>query len=194
MKQQRMAALALVTIALGAGSVANGQSHGNPVAVIAAQREAVAKLSFLDGTWRGTASMLLPNGEKRTVTHTERVGPFLDGSLRVIDGRSYDAEGRPAFGAFAILSFDASKNSYNMRSYAQGNAGDFALTTTADGFSWEVPAGGATIRYTAVVKDGEWREVGERVVPGQEPVRVFEMKLSRLGNTDWPAAGAVAPQ
>ena len=30
-----------------------------------------------------------------------------------------------------------------------------------------------TIHYTAVVKDGTWREVGDRVVPGKDPVRFF---------------------
>jgi hypothetical protein len=81
-----------------------------------------------------------------------------------------------------------------MHSYAQGNVGDFALTPTADGFSWDIPAGPMTIRYTAVVRDGAWREVGDRIMPGKEPVRYFEMNLRRVGDTDWPAAGAVGPK
>jgi hypothetical protein len=48
-----------------------------------------------------------------------------------------------------------------------------------------------TIRYTAVIKDGTLREVGDRIVSGKEPVRFFEMNLKRVGDTDWPAAGAV---
>ena len=36
--------------------------------------------------------------------------------------------------------------------------------------------------------------VGERLVPGQEPQRIFEMDLKRVGDTDWPAAGPVAPR
>jgi hypothetical protein len=48
-----------------------------------------------------------------------------------------------------------------------------------------------TIRYTATVKDGAWKEVGERVAPGQAPVQFFEMNLKRVGDTDWPAAGAI---
>jgi hypothetical protein len=50
------------------------------------------------------------------------------------------------------------------------------------------------IRYTATVKDGTWKEVGDRILPGQEPVRFFEMDLRRLGGTDWPAGGAVGPK
>ena len=54
--------------------------------------------------------------------------------------------------------------------------------------------GPATLRYVATVKDGELHEVGERVVPGAEPQRVFEMRLKRVADTDWPAAGAVSPK
>jgi hypothetical protein len=51
-----------------------------------------------------------------------------------------------------------------------------------------------TIRYTCVVKDGAWREVGDRIAPGKEPVRFFEMNLKRVGDTTWPAAGAISPK
>jgi len=44
------------------------------------------------------------------------------------------------------------------------------------------------------VKDGAWREVGDRIIPGKEPVRFFEMNLQRVGKTDWPAAGPVRPK
>jgi hypothetical protein len=62
-----------------------------------------------------------------------------------------------------------------------------------DGYVWEIPAGPATIRYTAVIKDGAWREVGDRIVPDKEPVRFFEINLKRVGDSSWPAAGAISP-
>jgi hypothetical protein len=37
-------------------------------------------------------------------------------------------------------------------------------------------------------------EVGERILPGREPVRFFEMNLKRVGDTNWPAAGAIPPK
>jgi hypothetical protein len=48
-----------------------------------------------------------------------------------------------------------------------------------------------TIRYTAVFKEGTWQETGDRITPGKEPIRFFEMNLTRLGDTNWPADGAV---
>jgi hypothetical protein len=38
------------------------------------------------------------------------------------------------------------------------------------------------------------REVGDRIAPGQDPVRFFDMNLKRVGDTDWPAAGAISPK
>jgi hypothetical protein len=44
------------------------------------------------------------------------------------------------------------------------------------------------------VRDGELHEVGDRIAEGREAVRTFEMRLKRVGDTDWPAAGAVGPK
>jgi hypothetical protein len=193
MARRRLAAIAILMIMVG-GSVTplGAQGRPDPAITIAAQREALGRLAFLDGVWRGPASTVPPSGEKHTITQTERVGPFLDGSVKVIEGRGYDADGSVTFNAFAIISYNPATHAHAMRSYAQGSVGDFALTPTADGFAWDIPAGPMTIRYTAVVKDGVWREVGDQIAPGKEPVRFFEMTLTRVGDTNWPAAGAVS--
>ncbi len=188
-------AFLVLLVALAAPIDATGQAQReDPAALVAAQRAAMTKLGFMEGLWRGTAWTLLPSGEKHTLTQTERVGPLLGGSVKVVEGRGYEADGSVGFNAFAIISFDPAKGSYSMRSYAQGHARDFVLTPTTDGFTWEIPAGPMTIRYTAVVKEGVWLEVGDRIMAGKDPIRFFEMNLKRIGDTDWPAAGAVPPK
>jgi hypothetical protein len=174
----------------------NGAAQTRPAAevIIAAQREAMKPLAFMDGVWRGPAWTLLPSGEKHNITQTERIGPFLDGSVKVIEGKGYDADGKATFNAFGTISYDPATHAYTLHSYAQGNVGDFVLTPSADGYIWEIPAGPATIRYTAIVKAGAWREFGDRIVPGKEPFRIFEMNLKRVGDTGWPAAGAIEPK
>ena len=184
----------VLMIAMGTFLFALAQGRPDPGALIETQRVAMGPLAFMDGIWRGPAWTILPSGEKHTLTQTERVGPFLDGSVKVIEGRGYEPDGRLSFNAFATISFSSSTRSYTMHSYAQGNVGDFVLTPRADGFVWEIPAGQMTIRYTAVIKDGTWREVGDRIVPGKDPVRFFEANLKRVGDTNWPAAGAVGPK
>ena len=117
------------------------QRPPDPAALLAAQSDSMLRLAFMDGAWRGTAWTLLPSGEKREVTQTERVGPFLGGSIRVIEGRGFEADGRLAFNAFAVISYDPRASRYSMRSYAQGRAGDFEITATANGYTWEIPGG-----------------------------------------------------
>ena len=193
-RYSRLTSLSAVVLVLTITTTALAQpGRPDPEKLLAAQRGAMTKLAMLDGTWRGDAWMVAPDGSRHSLTQTERVGPMLDGALRVIEGRGYEADGKLAFNAFAVISFDIGKSAYTMRSHAMGNAGDFPVTITADGFRWEIAAGPMTIRYTAVVKDGVWTETGTRQAPGQEPVEFFGMTLRRLGDTDWPAGGAVAP-
>ena len=168
------------------------QQH-DPAATIAAQKKALEPLAMLDGDWRGPASMTLPDGTVHEFTQTERIGPLLDGSIRVIEGRGYDANGETVFNAFAIVSYDPATQAYTLHSHARGMVGDFAFTPTANGYHWEIPAGPATIRYTAVIDGDSFFETGERIVEGQPPMRFFRMDLTRIGGTDWPAAGAVDP-
>ena len=170
------------------------QERPDAASLLVAQRTAMASLAMMDGEWRGPAWTILPSGEKHTITQTERIGPFLEGSVKVIEGRGYETNGRVSFNAFGTISFEVAKHAYTMHSYALGSVGDFVLKPTPDGYVWEIPAGPSTIRYTAVIKNGAWQEVGDRISSGHEPVRFFEMTLTRVGDSTWPAAGAVPPK
>ncbi len=188
---RRIAAVVLMVVGT---SEAGAQGRPDPGVLLAAERQAMAPLAFMDGVWRGTAWTIDQSGQRHTLAQTERVGPFLDGAVKVVEGRGYEADGTLAFNAFATISFNPATKAYTMRSYAQGSVGDFTLTPTPDGFVWEIPAGPMTIRYTAVVKDGKWNEVGDRLAPGKDPVRFYESNLLRVGDSDWPAAGAIGPK
>lgn len=160
----------------------------------ATQTKEMTRLAMMDGTWRGDGWIMLPTGKREELTQTERVGPMLDGAIKVIEGRGYDAAGKVQFNAFAVISYDLQKQQHTMRSYAQGRVDDFPLSVQPDGYTWEIPAGPAKIRYTAKIEDGKWVEHGERIIPNRAPIRFFEMKLERLGDTDWPRASSVKPE
>lgn len=160
-------------------------------AMLAAQRVALRKLPAMDGVWRGRARIQMDDGKWLEHTHTERVGPMLDSTLKVIEGLSYDDAGKRGFNAFAVISWDVFKQAYSFHSYAQGFQGDFVFTPSDTGYVWEMPAGPMTIRYTASVRDGKWFEAGDRVMPGKDPVRFIELDLKRVGPSTWPAGGAV---
>lgn len=189
-----VASIGLFLAVLVAPSIAIGQARPDPAVLVSAQQEAMTRFAMMDGVWRGPAWILLPSGEKHHLTQTERVGPFLDGSVKVIEGRGYEADGSVGFNALAVISFDPATETYSMRSYAQGHSGDFTIRPTDAGFEWEIPAGPMTIRYTAVFDEGTWTEIGDRLRPGEDPVRFYEMTLHRIADTSWPNGGAIAPE
>ena len=125
---------------------AAAQGRPDPAPLMAAQREAMAALQSMNGVWRGPAWTLLPTGEKHHIVQTERIGPFVDGTVKVVEGRGYEADGKLSFNAFGVISFNPATRAYSFRSHALGQSGDFAFTPTADGYTWEIPAGPATIR------------------------------------------------
>jgi len=178
-------ALAMIVAVPGAAQVAD-------TAAMAAQKTALAKFAWMDGTWRGPAVTKFPGGDHK-VTQTERIGPMLGGTIRVIEGKGFNPDGSVGFNAFAVISYDPVKQAYDFHSHALGRVGDFVITPTADGYIWEIPAGPMTIRYTATMKGKVWTEIGERIAPGQAPVQFFEMHLIRVGDTDWPNGGAMTP-
>ena len=194
MIRHRLATFALLLMTIGVTLNVFGQGRPDSAALIKAQRDAMAPLAFMDGVWRGPAWTMLPSGDKHNIIQTERIGPFLDGSVKVIEGRGYNPDGSVGFNAFGTISFNPATGVYTLHSYALGNVGDFTLNRTEDGYVWEIPAGPMTIRYTAVIKDGAWHEVGDRIMPGKDPVRFFEMNLVRVSDSAWPDAGAVPPK
>ncbi len=187
-----VAALSMAALAL-TGSTASGQGRPDSAALISAQRDALKRLSYMDGVWRGPAWTILASGQRHDITQTERIGPFLDGSVKVVEGRAYEPDGRVSFNAFGVISYQIDKQAYVLHSYAQGFAGDFTLALTPDGYTWDIPAGPMTIHYTVTIGNGAWREVGDYIAPGRAPVRFFEMNLKRVGDTTWPAAGVIPP-
>ena len=182
-----MSATLRILVAASFTSAAFAQLPPDPGPIMAAQREAMKAISPMDGVWRGPAWTLLPSGEKSTVTQTERVGPFLQGTVKVIEGRGYRDDGSIAFNAFGVVSYDPAKKLYHLRSYALGHSGDFSFRPTPDGYIWEIQQGpNALIRYTGTIRGDTLHEVGHRIVTGREPLHFFEMTLKRVSDSDWP--------
>jgi hypothetical protein len=99
------------------------------LAVIAEQKAAIAKLDKLRGEWRGTATITGPGGTLKLV-QTERVGPMLDGTVMVVEGRGTDEAGKLVFNAFAVISYDAATDQYAMTSWTDGRSGKFPFAAS----------------------------------------------------------------
>ena len=128
------------------------------------------------------------------MTQTERVGTMLGGDILVIEGRGYEAGGALAFNAFGIVSWNNDTGKYEFRAHNGGHSGTFKFDATDTGAVWEMPGGpNAVIISTITLGEGSWHEVQQYVADGQPARQIFEMTLKRIGDTDWPAAGAVQP-
>ncbi|HEX8191878.1 MAG TPA: DUF1579 domain-containing protein [Allosphingosinicella sp.] len=154
----------------------------------------MAAFRALDGQWRGTAWVLTPGG-RQTLVQTERAGPLLDGTVRVVEGAGYLENGTRVFHALGVISYDPQRRTYRIATTAQGQTGTFAIRPTSDGYVWETPGRpGETIRYTAHFQGPAWTEYGERIGADGTILRIFEMRLTRVGETGWPGEGQVPPQ
>ena len=180
-----LAAAGLSLAMLCMASPLPAQTGPSPHERMAAQREAMARLAFMDGAWEGTARVEWVPGEVQELRQTERVGPFLGGAIKLIEGRGYAADGTLEFNALAIVSYAVDRAAYRFRSYSHGYTGDYEFTPAEDGFVWKIPAGEATIHFAAQFADGKWTQTGERVSADGRSVRFIEMELVRIGGADW---------
>jgi hypothetical protein len=163
----------------------------SPESLVAAERIAVGRVAMLDGRWRGPGWIVTPQGRKEII-HTARVGPMLDGSVRMIESRSYNPDGSDAFNGLGILSYDPATDSYGYRGYYQGRSGEFPIRMTDKGYVWEMPAeAGAIIRYTAVIDKDNWQEVGEYLAGGAPAREIYRVNLKRVGPTRWPSGDPI---
>ena len=154
----------------------------------AAQRDAMKKLDFLVGDWKGEGWMEFAPGQRRTFKGTEVVQSKLDGLLLTIEGLhrgqvSGKAEEVTVHNAFTVVSYDDKAKRYRFQAYtARGNYED-AEAKVADGqlvWRMKVPQFGE-VRYTIKRDDkARWFEVGEVSQDGKEWRKFFEMTLEHV--------------
>lgn len=175
--------LALTGAALVAALPAAAQDAAGPLAPFA----------WMDGRWRGEARVMTRNGPV-TITQTERSGELLGGRVRLVEGKGYNPDGSIGFNALGVIA-PMTEGGFEMRSWTLEAAGAFPIEVAGQGFRWETPGGpNAVIRYSATFDGTTWTEVGQRVAEGQPPMEIFRMVLTRVDDTDWPAAGALGKQ
>jgi len=160
-----------------------------------AQISPMAKLDVMKGVWKGQAKGYGLGGKPYQVTQTERVGPMNGGDLLVIEGRGYGDDKALQFNAFGVVSWNPQTQGYEFRAYNSGYAVTAPFKLDGEVGQWEMPAGSnAVVRFTLDFSTpGVWHETGQYVASGQPARPILDMTLQRVGDTDWPTAGAVQP-
>jgi hypothetical protein len=159
---------------------------------VLAEQAAIASLAGFNGLWRGSGWTLV-EGERVANVVTQRVGTMLDDVTQVIETRTFAADGSLQFHAFNNVAFEFDSGAYVIQARAGGRFGEFPFRTTPDGYVWELINNGSGLRYTGTLRNGVWTEVTEAVSADRLPQVISEFSISRIGDTEWPAGGALQP-
>ena len=178
----RICCTAVVALSASAGA-SRGQSPPP-----AAQRDAMKKLDFLVGQWKGEGWMEFAPGQRRTFKGTEVVQGKLDGLLLTIEGLHRGQVGDKkeevvVHNAFVLMSYDDQAKRYRFQAFTgRGNSEDAEAKVSEGQLVWgmKVPKFG-DVRYTIKLdQKGRWFEVGEVSQDGKEWRKFFEMTLERV--------------
>jgi hypothetical protein len=152
------------------------------------QLEAMKKLHFLVGEWRGEGWTEFMPGQRRTSPIAESVQIKLGGMVLLVEGLGKkkvpgQQEEVVVHNALGILSYDEKAKVYRLRSHiASGQTTDAEARFTDGGFQWAFQAGpGLSFRYTVKLTDkGEWFEIGELSQDGTTWRKFHEMTLQKV--------------
>jgi hypothetical protein len=154
----------------------------------AVQQEAMKKLSFLTGEWKGESWTELVPGQRHTSMGTETVQSKLGGLLLVIEGVHRRKGGEKDAGqivhtAFGVVSYDEKAKRYRFQAYTNGGNYTEAEAKVADEkleWGFRIPQLG-DVRYTITMNEkGQWFEIGELSTDGKQWRKFFEMTLERV--------------
>ncbi|MEO9853564.1 MAG: hypothetical protein ABJE80_17740 [Reichenbachiella sp.] len=149
-------------------------------------KEKLAALEMMVGTWKGTGYIYTPAG-KESSSVTENIQYKLDGTVIVAEGRGIktmeDGSEKVVHDALGVISFNPFTKQYQMNSFISKGMSTNAKVEIKDENSvvWWIEAGPTTIRYSLTIKNGQWTEIGERSMDGENWQQFFEMKLEKVG-------------
>jgi hypothetical protein len=161
---------------------------GQDTKAVAVQQEAMKKLSFLLGEWKGESWTEFVPGKRQTSTGTESVQSKLGGLLLVIEGvHRRKGEGKEAgevvHGAYGVISYDEKAKKYRFQAYTNRGGYTEAEAKVADGkleWGFKIPQFG-DVRYTVTVTEkGQWLEIGEVSTDSKQWRKFFEMTLEKV--------------
>ncbi len=148
------------------------------------QAEKMKALSFLEGSWEGTASYY--RGEQKIdLVGTEQVEYKAGGTALFVTGYHTMKRGDqviPIHDAAAMITYDQTTQKYLMTAQlANGMKNTFELKVGKNSYKWEIPAelaGQKTEYEMTITPKGEWSEIGHTIV-GDKRTKLMEMNLAK---------------
>lgn len=144
------------------------------------QREAMKKLSFLIGSWRGEARLFRGTAPVELI-QTEVAQYKLDGLILMIEGVGQTkSDGKSALQALGVLSYDDAAGAYHMRAFNDGRwlETDVKLAESGKGLTWGFVLGEFRIKSSLQISEsGEWTEFHEITVGAGTPRKLMEVAV-----------------
>ena len=153
------------------------------------QLEAMKKLNFLVGEWKGEGWTEYAPGQRRTSPINESVQPKLGGMVLLVEGLGKNKvpgkqEEVITHNALGILSYDDKAKVYKLRSHLiTGQTTEAEASFTDEGsFQWRFqPSPSMSIRYTVkLTEKGEWYEIGGMSQDGKTWRQFHGMTLQKV--------------
>lgn len=179
MRQHLLIVTAPVFLLASAG-LCTGQDQTN----VTAQREAMKKLDYWVGEWKGTGWFQAGPGGKHETAITETIRMKLGGLALLAEGqgRTAGADGAQVttHDALGIICWDPETRRYRFVYYRAGDKlGEAELKLIEGGLQWERRVDKGTVRFTANIDAERWYEVGEFSADGKTWRKFMEMTLHR---------------
>jgi len=146
--------------------------------------DAIQKISFLTGNWKGTGWIQM-GPQKSTFGETENISTKLNGTIIQIEGEGRDEQksDRVIHQAFAIISYDIGNAKYLMKAFRGDGVQIDADAKLIDDHSFQWGFSNAMtgqIKFTVTVINNKWTEVGEMSRDnGKNWFKYFEMVLEK---------------
>jgi hypothetical protein len=147
------------------------------------QLEAISKLDWLVGNWKGDGWIEFRPGERHTFSQSEIVQKKAGDTILTIEGHGVTkaaGTNMTVLDAFTVVSYNPREKKKRWFSHTdKGHVTDVELTVGKRTFQWAVKAGHfGTMRYTMVLNEkDDWFEIGEMSQDGQTWRKFFEMTL-----------------
>lgn len=170
------------------------RSSGNAQSVRA---DAMKKLERWIGEWKGSGWSTTREGKRVEFDQVERVQSKIGGTVFSAEGRSVTENERGEevvlHDGLALVYFDAAAGQYRWHGHdAPWGAIEAEVKLVDGGFSWSLATGqqGASVRFTILVDEKSWREVGEATTDGKIWAKIMETELQRVSDRAPPRPSA----
>ncbi len=147
-------------------------------------QSAMAKLSVMEGKWKGVGWRLNPDGSKSSSNIEESIISKLDRTVFLVEGIGSLDDGTVVHHALGFIAFNPLTKAYTMKSFLTNGLSmeaNFEVVEPNRSFNWWFKdQRGGTIRYKVTFDKNTWKEEGEYSRDGQTWFKTLEMSLAKV--------------